>query len=101
MVIHSFLYRNQTILADFHFVRQRPECTYPIDAACKGNDHDPPLQRPVHDPAVARCSFVAWARFAGAAALTLAVTGLEIWLRVPVRPVFNQILAFKRPAHAI
>jgi hypothetical protein len=50
---------------------------------------------------VARCSFVAWARFAGAAALTLAVTGLEIWLRVPVRPVFNQILAFKRPVHAI
>ena len=41
-----------------------------------------------------------WVRLAGAAALTLAVFGLELWLRVPVRPVLNQFLASRRPAPA-
>ena len=37
-----------------------------------------------------------WVRLAGSAALSLAVFGLEIWLRVPVRPVLNQLLASRR-----
>jgi hypothetical protein len=46
--------------------------------------------------AAAPCPLVAWLRFTGAAALTLAVVALELWLRVPVRPVFNQLLGFER-----
>lgn len=48
--------------------------------------------------AAAPCSPAAWMRFACAAVLALAVAGLEIWLRVPVRPVFNQLFASRRTA---
>jgi hypothetical protein len=58
----------------------------------------------LHDlPAIlasAPCSLLNWAHFAGAAVLALAVVGLEIWLRVPVRPVLNQLLAFGKTAPA-
>jgi hypothetical protein len=37
------------------------------------------------------CARLGWARMTGAAALTLAVGALEIWLRIPVRPVLNQL----------
>lgn len=47
--------------------------------------------------ATAPCSLTAWTHFAGAAFVTLVVLGLEIWLRVPVRPVLEQ-LVFQRPA---
>jgi hypothetical protein len=56
-----------------------------------------------HLPAMlasAPCSLLAWMRLAGAAGLTLVVVGLEIWLRVPVRPVIDQLLGFQRPAPA-
>ena len=39
-----------------------------------------------------------WVRLAGSSALSLAVFGLEIWLRVPVRPVLSQLLASRRLA---
>lgn len=47
---------------------------------------------PVALPAIPR----GWLRLACAAALTLAVFGLELWLRVPVRPVLDQLLAPRR-----
>ncbi|HEX8603264.1 MAG TPA: hypothetical protein VF774_11510 [Pseudoduganella sp.] len=43
--------------------------------------------------AEAHCSFAGWTRLTGLATLALAVVALEIWLRVPVRPVFDQLLA--------
>lgn len=45
------------------------------------------------------CSLSAWVHSMGAALLSLLVLGLEIWLRVPVRPVFDQF-AIRRPAPA-
>lgn len=43
-------------------------------------------------------AIVRWVLLAGSAALGLAVFGLEIWLRVPVRPVLSQLLASRREA---
>jgi hypothetical protein len=48
--------------------------------------------------ALSPCSLVNWARFLSAAVLTVAVAGLEIWLRVPVRPVVDQLFTFRRGA---
>ena len=44
-----------------------------------------------------RSSFLAWAGFAASVAFSVAVVGLEIWLRVPARRVFNQLHGLKRP----
>jgi hypothetical protein len=41
-----------------------------------------------------------WMRRAGAGALTLAIAGLESWLRVPVQPVLEQIWLSRCPARA-
>ncbi len=38
------------------------------------------------------CNLVLMARLAGAAAFGLAVAGLEAWLRVPLRPLFDGYL---------
>lgn len=46
--------------------------------------------------AAARGPLAGWGRAMGAAALTVAIVGLEIWLRVPVRPAFNQLLLSRR-----
>jgi hypothetical protein len=48
--------------------------------------------------AAAPCSIGGAVRSFGAAALTLAVVGLEIWLRLPVRLVFNQMRSLEPTA---